>query len=186
MKKLVLVFACLILSMPCYAKGIPYITSIPYKPYNKEITLNKINSQSIEDNKILITKNKYDFDKAKLLGKAYEYVILNNTNSDIVLKGVLAKEFFNRDINGDRNNLYKNMMNVAASDCWRAIIPIYAQVYAAQIDIEKNPFIRCFPKEYQVKNGETIRILSSAPLDIDNPQANFIFQINDKEQIIKF
>lgn len=186
MKKIIIFLSFLMYSLPCFAKGIPYVTNMPYKPYQKEICFNKIDTQSIEQNQILIVKNQFEFNKVKRLGNAYEYIILNNTGSDLKLKGVLAKDFFNRDINGDRNDLYKYMMQVASADAWRCLLPIYGQIYGFQMDAEKNPFIRSFPQDYSVRNGERIRILASAPLDINKPQADFIFLVNNQEQIIKF
>lgn len=173
------------LSTPVIAKDIPYLTNLPYKPYTKEIKLEKLSSDSMKNDIIFIEKNKYQFHYVPKMGYAYEYYITNNTDSDIVLKGVNAVDFYNEDISNKSNEPIKNLFKTIYSS-GKLYIPFYGMYYGCRIDLEKNSFIRDFPENKIIKSGDKIRILASATKEKENPQAEFVLIVNEKEQKVSF
>lgn len=170
---------------PATAKNIPYVTNIPYKPYTKEIKLNKIDSQTMQNDFVSIAKNKFEFKYVSKMGYAYEYNITNDTENDIILKGVNSFDFYNEDLSDKSNKPFKNLTKTAFTTK-QIYIPIYGIYYGARCDLEKNSFLRDFPENKTIKSGESIRILASATKDKKNPQAEFIVVVNDQEQKISF
>lgn len=186
MKKLLLCLGLFgFLCMPVIAKDVPYITNFPYKPYTKEIKLNKIDNQTMQNDLVSIEKNKFEFKYVPKMGHAYEYVIVNNTQNDIILKGVNSKEFYNEDLSNDSNKPLKNMTKniLKTGKMW---IPLYGNYYAVRCDLEKNSFIRDFPENKTLKVGESIRILASATHEFDNPIAEFVFIVDNEEKSVSF
>lgn len=186
MKKILSTLFFLLLAMPCYALDIPYVTYMPYKPYKKEIKLNKISSESIEQGNISIVKNKYSFGKSNNFGYAYEYFIKNDLNTDVKLRGVISEDFYSRGLKWKCKSMQLAYVKSAYSD-WHIVTPVWGDVRTIQKDIEKYPFMNLyFPRNILIKNGDDMRVLTSAPLDSINPQAEFIFLVNGQEQRIKF
>lgn len=186
MKKILCLLGLLgVLSAPAMSKDVPYITNLPYKPYTKEIKLEKIASDSMQNDIVTIEKNKYAFYYIPKMGYAYEYNITNNTDSDIILKGVNALDFYNEDISNKSNKPLKNVMKSVATS-GKIYIPFYGMYYGVKCDLEKNSFLRDFPQNQTIKSGAKIRILASATKEKDNPQAEFIFIIDNQEHNLSF
>lgn len=174
-----------ILSSPVMAKDIPYITNLPYKPYTKEIKLDKISTDNMKNDIVTIEKNKYQFNYISKMGYAYEYYITNNSDYDIVLKGINSEEFYNEDSSNESDKPLKNLSK-AAITTGQTYIPIYGIYYGIRCDLEKNPFLRDFPENITIKSGENLRILASSTDKYDNPQAEFVFIIDNEEKSVKF
>ena len=71
---------------------------------------------------------------------------------------------------------------------WQLWMPFYSFIYQVDhpIDFEKNPYWRDFPKNYTLKNGETLRILAMG-LEMGKIQKlTFIFEENSEEFKIEF
>ena len=186
MKKILCLLGLLsIISNPVMAKDLPYITNIPYRPYTKEIKLNKIDTQNMENSIVMIEKNKFAFKYVAKMGYGYEYIIINNTENDITLKGVNSKEFYNEDLSNNSNKPLKNITK-AIFTTGKIWIPFYGIYYGSKCDMEKNSFIRDFPENKTLKAGESIRILASSTSEYENPIAEFIFIIDDEEKTISF
>lgn len=174
-----------ILASPAMAKGIPYITYIPYKEYKKEIQLDKLATDTLKNDIVIIEKNKYQFNYIPKLGYGYEYQITNNTDKDITLKGIKAVDFYNEDISDKSNKPLKNLTK-AATTTGKTWIPFYGLYYGCRCDAEKNKFIRNFPQDKVIKAGESLKVLASATKEHENPVAEFIFIVNDEEKTISF
>lgn len=174
-----------IISSPAFANGIPYVTYKPYKPYTKEIKLDKISNQNMENYLINIEKNKFEFKYVTKMGYAYEYILTNKTEKDILLKGVSSDEFYNSDLLNRNNKPFKNVAKAAFAS-GKVYIPIYGNYYACRCDLEKGNFIRNFPQNKVIKAGESLKILASATKEHENPIAEFIFIVNDEEKTISF
>ena len=131
--------------------------------------------ENISQNNINIERKKLE-PKAKVKHYAYgyEYSVTNNTGQDIVIKKVASEGFI-------------GLTQIAAYTMIpRGVdfIPIYGLVYGIQSDLEKNKFTRPHPINETIKNGETMRILALSKLK-DNPVAEFLFLVADKEFMIK-
>lgn len=186
MKKFLCLISVLgILASPVMAKDIPYITNLPYKPYTKEIKLNKLASEKMQNDIVTIEKNKYAFKYVVKMGYAYEYYVTNNTDKDILLKGINSADFYNEDLSNKSNKPLKNVMKATVTS-GQIYIPFYGMYYGARCDLEKNSFIRDFPENQTIKSGDKIRILASATKDKKNPRAEFIFIVGDQERFINF
>ena len=147
-----------------------------YNPYMGKIRNKVLETRSIENNNILIERKKLKA-KCKVKHYTYEYVynIRNNTGKDIIIKKVASPEFI-------------GLTQIAAytlSPRGMDFVPIYGLVYGVQTDLEKNKFTRPHPIDETIKAGASMRILAMAKLQ-DNPIADFVFIIDDKEITIKF
>lgn len=185
MKKTIInLFLVLSISSNAYA-NVPYITNLPYRENNKEIKLEKLVNDNFKNDIVNIEKNKFKFKYMTRLGYAYEYVITNNSENDIILKGINSAEFYNEDYTKDSNKPLKNITK-ASLQSGKIYIPFYGIYYACRCDFEKNSFIRDFPKDKIIKPGGKFRILASSTLHYENPQAEFVFVINDNEEAVTF
>ena len=184
-KTLCLLGLLCILTSPAMAKGVPYITYFPYKEYKKEITLDKLATNTLKNDIVIIEKNKYQFNYIPKMGFGYEYSITNNTDKDITLKGIKAVDFYNDDISDKSNKPLKNLTKATATS-GKIWIPFYGLYYGCRCDAEKNKFIRNFPQDKVIKAGESLKVLASATKEHENPVAEFIFIVDDVESIISF
>ncbi|MBR2526578.1 hypothetical protein IKE67_08960 [bacterium] len=186
MKKLIISLALFLLANAgAMAKDIPYITNLPYKENNKEINLNKIDTKNFKNDLIEIEKNKFEFNYIQKMGYGYEYILTNNTDKDIILKGINSNEFYNEDLSNESNKPLKNLAK-AAYTSGETYIPLYGLYFSVKCDLEKNSFIRDFPENKTIKAGEKIRILASSTKEFENPQAEFVLLVDEKEEKIIF
>jgi hypothetical protein len=186
MKKLIISLTLLLLAnAAAMAKDIPYITNIPYREYKKEINLNKIDTKNFKNDLVEIEKNKFEFNYIQKMGYGYEYILTNNTDKDIILKGINSNEFYNEDLSNESNKPLKNLAK-AAYTSGKTYIPVYGIYYGIRCDFEKNSFIRDFPENKTIKAGEKIRILASSTKEFENPQAEFVLLVDEKEEKVVF
>ena len=184
MKKIfVLLFMLLCVAPANAAIDIKWINTMPYEPYNEEIEMLKTQSDIYNKNGIKIEKNLYKFIYATKIGIPYEYVITNNTGKDLFLKGIDSDYHANKNIT--RKSHWTRMFFRGFKQA-ELYIPIYGFAYAPNLDREKNPFWRDFPKNYTIKKGEKLRILAMG-LKMDEIQKLiFIFDDNGQEFKIEF
>ena len=186
MKKILVLFGLLFFVNPDFsAVDIKGINTMPYEPYDKKITLEKQQSDILNQNGIKIEKNVYKFEHAYKLGVPYEYIITNQTGKDLYLKGIDSEYHANKNIT--RKSHWCRMM-WREMKYWQLWMPFYSFIYQVDhpIDFEKNPYWRDFPKNYTLKNGETLRILAMG-LEMDKIQKlTFIFEENSEEFKIEF
>lgn len=143
MKKIILLFCILMLGMPSFAKGLKYVTYLPYKPYEKEIKLELLETETIEQDNVKIVRNRYKPDKAKRLGNAYEYIIYNNTNKPLTLISIKSDDFMTY------KDACKKVDNVAIKD-WQYWVPGYNIAWCIQYEKEARMFIRELPENMEV------------------------------------
>ena len=146
-----------------------------YNPYEKELKNKIIRTTKYEKDGISFVTNKMKMKtKIKRFVDGYEILVTNNTGKDIVLKQVNTGDFM-----GQTEIAKRAMM-------WQAVdfIPVYGIVTGVKTDLEKNKFTRPFPINYNLKTGETLRILGIAKLQVE-PIIDFVFEINKKEKIIQ-
>jgi hypothetical protein len=187
MKKFLLFICLMFICNSAMASDIPYINSIPYVEYKDEIKLNKIHTYSMVENEIYVIKNVYKFNSlASQLGLPYEYIIKNNSNKTLYLKGCITKkDFWNRDLNKKHGKRWANMAKATLRNN-KSYIPVYGSVIGYDADKEKNAFIRDLPKNKELKTGDSIRILALGSL-LDNIQnMRFIFVDDGNEFSIEF
>ena len=174
-----------VFATPVMAANIPYVTNIPYREYKKEIKLEKIATDTFKNDILTIEKNKYQFKYIPKLGYGYEYCITNNTDKDIIIKGIKAVDFYNEDISDKSNKPLKNIMK-SSTTTGKIYIPLYGLYYATRCDLEKNSFLRDFPKNKAIKAGKSLKILASATEEQKNPVAEFVLLINGEETSVSF
>lgn len=157
------------------AKDIKYINTYPYTPYKKEIKLERTHSTKRDFQYGTITKNVYIFDYVtKKMGKACEYIINNDTNGDVLLVGVVGgKSYANRDLNKENSARFLELLK-AFYKTWYTYIPFVNVYYGLRTDIEKNKFLRDFPKNKKIKSGESLRVLC---IEVEeNSRLKFMFE----------
>lgn len=161
MKKAILLLALMLTFNTVQAREIKYINCIPYKEYKKEIKLkNTVNDTFEIMPKVMVTKNVYQFKlAAKKIGSPIEYIITNNSESDLTLVGIVSeKKYYNRDVNRQHSSRLLPMAK-ACFTTWYFYVPYVNLIPAIMSDAEKNKFIRDFPKNKVIKSGESLRIL---------------------------
>lgn len=180
MKKIFILFAVFFISAPAFAAIDTWVNTNPYKKYDKEITLKKLYSDVYEKDGIKIEKNMFKFKYSYKEGVPYEYIITNNTGSDIVLKGVDSDYHANKNIT---RKSHWTRVNVRYYKYWHTYVPFVDDYYGAKSMIEQKPYLYDFPKNYMLKNGENIRILAMG-LHLDKVQyLTFIFDSKDGEDL---
>lgn len=161
MKKTILLLALMLTFNTAQAREIKYINCIPYKEYKKEIKLKNINNSTFEImHGVTVIKNNYQFKLiAKKIGTPTEYIITNNSEANLTLVGVISgKKCYNRDLNREHTKRIIPMAK-ACFTTWYFYVPYVNLVPAVMSDVEKNKFIRDFPKNKIIKSGESLRIL---------------------------
>ena len=98
MKKIFILAVILLISKPVFASIDTWFNTNPRKDYEKEITLQKVQSDVYDKDGIKIEKNVFKFDYSYKEGIPYEYIITNNTEQDILLKGVDSDYHANKNI----------------------------------------------------------------------------------------
>jgi hypothetical protein len=161
MKKTILLLALMLTFNTAQAGEIKYINCIPYKEYKKEIKLKNTSNNTFEIMKdVTVTKNNYQFKLiAKKIGVPTEYIITNNSKTDLTLIGVIsAKKYYNRDMNREHA---KRIVPIAKAcfTTWYFYVPYVNLIPAVMSDVEKAKFVRDFPKNKIIKSGESLRIL---------------------------
>ena len=147
---------------------------VSYNPYLGNLRNQVLETSTTIQNNITIERKKLKA-KGKVKHYTYEYVydITNNTGSDIVIKKVASAEFIGLTQIAAYTSIPRGM----------DFVPIYGIVYGVQTDLEKNKFTRPHPTNETIKNGATMRVLALSKLQ-DNPIADFVFIINNKEVTI--
>lgn len=187
MRKLFVILGlCVFLAYPCCAKEKQYIPVLPYKEYNKDISLEKVGSETqFSNDYIQIFKNKYKPCYSPKMGNIFVYEIRNISGHNITLKWVNSKEFYNRDRQNQHGkivgNTYKTMFT-----SWQYYTPLYDIYYGIKTDSESAPFIRDFPVNKTINANEALKILTKSSRKYDNPQAEFVFIIDNEEKSVKF
>lgn len=161
MKKIIILLILFLFSNPAFAIIDVYGLNLrPYKPYRKQISLKKLYTTNFKNEKIEIIKNLYQFEyAASNLGIPYEYLIKNNTNETLLLKGIESDTYFyNRDINKKHSKRFLPMAK-ARMESPEMLLPCYKCYYDIITEVERHPFSLDFPKNYTIHPGNTLRIL---------------------------
>ena len=184
MKKILYLLLALFLINPAYAAvDIKWINAMPYEPYTKKINLEKIKTDFYEKNGIKIEKNVYKFEYVPKTGIPYEYILTNNTGNDLFLKGIDSDYFANKNIT---RKSHWTRMCARCLKHGKMYIPFYSIGYGIKCDKEKNPYWLDFPKNYTIKNGESLRVLAMGLKMEEIQNLIFIFTDNGKEFKIEF
>lgn len=145
-------------------------TGQTYKPYKGRLRNKVLETTLTEENNIVIERKKLKAKcKVKHYTYAYEYLITNNTEKDIIIENVASEHFIGL------NQIAAYTLIPRGMD----FVPIWGIVYGVQTDLEKNKFTRPHPQNETIKAGETMRILALAKL-AENPVADFNFISNNK------
>ena len=105
-------------------------------------------------------------------GNPYEYVITNNTDKDLLLKGVDSDYHANKNIT---RKSHWTRVNARYLKYWQTYIPFIDDYHGFKSTREQTPYLYDFPKNYTIKKGENIRILAMG-LHLDKIQnVTFIF-----------
>lgn len=183
MKKIFILIAFMLISLPSFAAVDTWFNTNPYKAYDKSIELQKVYNDSYDKDGIKIEKNMFKFQYSYKEGNPYEYVVTNNTDRDLLLKGIDSDYHANKNIT--RKSRWTRV-NARYIKYWQTYIPLVAEYNGVKGDIEKTPYLYDFPKNYTLKKGESLRILAMG-LDLDRIQSlTFIFENGDEDLKISF
>lgn len=177
MKNILIIIMLIGLAAPAFAAVDTWFNTNPYKKYDKSIQLQKLHSDVYDKDGIKIEKNMYKFEYSYKEGNPYEYIITNNTDQDLLLKGVDSEYHANKNIT---RKSHWTRVNARYLKYWQTYIPLVGEYNGVKGDIEKNPYLYDFPKNYTIKKGESLRILAMG-LDLNRIQSvTFIFKDNLK------
>ena len=184
MKKIFILAVILLISGSVFASIDTWFNTNPRKDYEKEITLQKVQSDVYDKDGIKIEKNVFKFDYSYKEGIPYEYIITNNTEQDILLKGVDSEYHANKNIT---RKSHWTRVNVRNLKYWQTYIPFIDDYHGFKSTREQTPYLYDFPKNYTIKKGENIRILAMG-LHLDKIQnVTFIFNnLDGNEMKINF
>lgn len=186
MKKLLLCLGVFgILCVPAIAKEKQYMPVLPYKEYNKEITLQEVSNQNFENDFIKIVKTKYNFKYSPKYGNAYVYVISGVSNKNVILKWVNSGEYFNRDRQNKHGKVFGNAFRTMFTS-WQFYVPLYDMYYGIKSDCESAPYLRDFPQYRMIGKDNELKILTKASPKYDNPIAEFVFKVDNEEKSVSF
>ena len=172
MKKIFAIMILMITSIPAFGAIDTWFNTNSYQEYDKSIELKKVFSDVYDKDGIKIEKNMFKFQYSYKEGNPYEYVITNNTDKDLLLKGVDSDYHANKNIT---RKSHWTRVNARYLKYWQTYIPLIVEYNGVKGDIEKTPYLYDFPKNYVIKKGESLRILAMG-LDIDKVQSvTFIF-----------
>ena len=157
MKKIFVLIAALLISAPAFAAIDTWFNTNPYKNYDKEITLQKIHNDVYEKDGIKIEKNIFKFDYSYKEGVPYEYILTNNTDQDLLLKGVDSDYHANKNIT---RKSHWTRVNVRNLKYWQTYVPFVDDYYGFKSTREQTPYLYDFPKNHTLKKGENLRILA--------------------------
>ena len=176
MKKIFILIALMFISAPAFASIDTWFNTNPCKHYDKAITLQKIHNDIYDKNGIKIEKNIFKFEYSYKEGVPYEYVVTNNTDKDLVLKGIDSDYYANKNIT---RKSHWTRVNVRNLKYWQTYVPFIDDYYGLKSTLEQNPYLYDFPKDYTIKKGENLRILAMG-LYLDKIQdLTFIFEDNN-------
>ncbi len=175
MKKIFILIAVLFISAPAFASIDTWFNTNPYKQYDKAITLQKMYNDVYDKDGIKIEKNMFKFEYSYKEGVPYEYIITNNTDDDLLLKGVDSDYHANKNIT---RKSHWTRVNVRNLKYWQTYVPFIDDYYGLKSTIEQNPFLLDFPKDYKIKKGETLRILAMGLRMNAIQNLTFIFEGN--------
>ena len=176
MKKIFILIAVMFISAPAFASIDTWFNTNPYKQYDKAITLQKIHNDIYDKNGIKIEKYIFKFEYSYKEGVPYEYVVTNNTDKDLVLKGIDSDYYANKNIT---RKSHWTRVNVRNLKYWQTYVPFIDDYYGLKSTLEQNPYLYDFPKDYTIKKGENLRILAMG-LYLDKIQdLTFIFEDNN-------
>ncbi len=184
MKKFLLFFTAILFSaISCNAAiDIKYINCMPAEimPLTQEnITLEPVSTKETEFKDINIKKTQYKFEKAYKLGIPFEYIVTNNSNTDIVLNGIDSDWFANKNIH---RKSHWNRMSSRIFKYKELYIPFY-NLSLIGIDKEKNAWWADFPKNVTIKKGEYLKVKSMG-LDFKNEnKLRFIFKNGEEIEL---
>ena len=183
MKKILLLALIAFVAAPSFAAVDTWFNTNPYKKYDESINLEKVFSDTYDKDGIKIEKNMFKFKYSYKEGNPYEYIITNNTEKDLFLKGVDSEYHANKNIT---RKSHWTRVNARYLKYWQTYIPFVAEYNGIHGDMEKTPYLYDFPKNYNLKPDDTIRILATG-LDMDKVQSvTFIFNDNEDEFRITF
>ena len=180
MKKIFILAVILLISKPVFASIDTWFNTNPHKSYNKEITLQKVQNDCYDKNGIKIEKNVFKFNYSYKEGVPYEYIVSNNTNQDLLLKGIDSDYYANKNIT---RKSHWTRVNVRNLKYWQTYVPFIDDYHGYKSTKEQIPYLYDFPKDYTIKKGESIRILAMG-LYLDKIQnVTFIFENKDGDEI---
>lgn len=184
MKKIVIVLSLLTFICTQASAAIDtWFNTNPFKQHDGEIKLNKIYSDVYDKDGINIQKNLFKFKYSYKEGRPYEYIIINNTNKDLLLKGVDSDYHVNKNIT---RQSHWTRPNVRYYKYWQSYVPFVDDYHGMRSQIEQQPYLYDFPKDYTIKTGDSLRILAMG-LDMKKIQTLvFIFDNNGQELKIEF
>ena len=183
MKKILLLFLMTFIVTPSFAAIDTWFNTNPFKQHKEEINLKKIYSDIYDKDGINIKKNLFQFKYSYKEGRPYEYLITNNTDSDLFLKGVDSEYHANKNIT---RKSHWTRVNVRYYKYWHTYVPFADDYFGARSTIEQKPYLYDFPKNYTIKPGDSLRILAMG-LELKKIQTlTFIFENNGQELKIEF
>lgn len=186
MKYLWLILCLMCFCCKSYAINITGLNSMPYETWAGAFWDNnlKLDVQSKKDfNGIEIYKNIFKFQKAYKSGRPYEYLIVNKTDKDIILNGVIQKDFVNRDYD---NNSGWLRMRARYFRYWQSYIPFYDIIYSCKVNFERGMWVLDFPIDYTIKPNEELRIVAIGLKQKEIQNLKFLFDVNNKEIEIEY
>lgn len=166
------------------------VVSVPSLPYLNDadsIDLKKLDSTTKQSSDIKITRNTYRLkNKTNKFVHAYEYVITNNYQGDLILGSIETKDaatwkdiMKNVIIDFDTIDAMKYtggfLMPFTLGISGLACIPSF--VRTAKIAKETKRFTRNLPKDFVIKPHQTVKVLLLANKGKD-PEIKFIFKHN--------
>ena len=183
MKKILALITIFFVAVPAFAAIDTWFNTNPYKSYDKEITLQKVCNDIYNKDGIKIEKNVFKFDYSYKEGVPYEYILTNNTDNDLILKGIDSDYYANKNIT---RKSHWTRVNVRNLKYWQTYLPFVDDYHGFKSTTEQTPYLYDFPKNYTIKKGESLRILAMG-LYLDKIQSlTFIFDDNNKEFKIVF
>ena len=176
MKKIFVLIAVLFTQVSAFAAIDTWFNTNPRKEYDKVITLQKTSSDTYDKDGIKIEKNVFKFDYSYKEGIPYEYIVTNNTEDDLLLKGIDSDYHANKNI---KRKSHWTRVNVRNLKYWQTYVPFVDDYYGYLSTVEQTPFLHDFPKNYILKKGENLRLLAMG-LHLDRIQdLTFIFDNNE-------
>ena len=183
MKKILILFMLMFISLPAFSAIDTWVNTNSYKEYDKAIKLERVHSAFYDKDGISIEKNMFKFKYSYKEGNPYEYIVTNNTGKDIILKGIDSEYHANKNVS---RKSHWTRVNVRYLKYWQTYIPLVAEYNGVRGDIEKTPYLYDFPKNYKLKEGESLRILAMG-LEMDKIQTiTFIFEGEKDDLTITF
>ena len=180
MKKIFILLAILFTSTSAFAAIDTWFNTNPHKSYDKTIELQKIYNDTYDKDGIKIEKNIFKFDYSYKEGVPYEYIVTNNTDKNLLLKGVDSDYHANKNIT---RKSHWSRVNVRNLKYWQTYVPFLDDYYGFKSTKEQTPYLYDFPKNYTLQKGETLRILAMGLKLNEIQNLTFIFEKDDKQDL---